>query len=121
MISIVVIFFDDDAHNYEFIENRWNPCPIQSLQDTLCTFFKVQSAKMESIDTSFKPKLLNHVHRQLNTEVFDQLIVVLMNKWMKKGIFCALENDLTLNFSSSAESESGTLAPHNFATLANEE
>jgi hypothetical protein len=77
---IVVIFFEDgDAHNYEFIENRRNPRPIQSFQDTLCTFFKVQSTKMETIDTSFKPKSLNHVHRQLNTEVFDQLIVVLMN------------------------------------------
>ena len=27
---IVVIFFDD-AHHYEFIENRRNPCPSQSL------------------------------------------------------------------------------------------
>jgi hypothetical protein len=81
MISIiVVIFFENDAHNYEFIENRRNPCPIQSLQDTLYAFFKVQSAKVESIDSSFRPKPLNHVHRQRNTEVFDQLIVVLMNK-----------------------------------------
>lgn len=79
---IVVIFLEDeDAHNYEFIiENRGNPCPIQSLQDALCTFFKVQSAEMESIDTSFRPKPLNHFHRQLNTEVFDQLIVMLKNK-----------------------------------------
>ena len=60
---IVATFYEeDDAHNNEFIENRWNPCPIQSLQDTLCTFFKVQSAKMESVDTSFKPKPLDHVH-----------------------------------------------------------
>ena len=29
---IAIIFFeDDDTHNYEFIENRRNPCPIQSL------------------------------------------------------------------------------------------
>ena len=77
---IVVIFFEDDAHNYEFIENGRSPCPSQTLQDTLYTFFKVQSAKMESIDTSFRPKPLNHVHGQRNTEIFDQLIVVLMNK-----------------------------------------
>ena len=85
---IVVIFFEDgETHNYEFIENERNPCPIQSLQDTLCTFFKVQSAKMESIDTSFGPKPLNHVHCQFNTEVFDQLIVVLMNISEWKGFF----------------------------------
>ena len=35
--------------------------------------------------------------------------------------FCGFRNDLTPNFSSSAESELGTLAPHNFVTLANEE
>jgi len=78
----VVIFFKDDAHNYEFIESERgvNPCPRQGLQDTLYTFLKVQSAKMKSIDTSFRPKPLNHVHRQRDTIVFDQLIVMLMNK-----------------------------------------
>jgi hypothetical protein len=77
----VVIVFENDAHNYEFIErSRSNPCPSQSLQDTLYTFFKVQSAKMESIDACFRPKPFDHIHRQPNTVVFDQLIVVLMNK-----------------------------------------
>ena len=66
-----MVIFEVDAHNYEFIENRRSSCPRQSLQDTLYTFFKVQSAKMESIDTSFRPKPLNHVYRQGNTEIFD--------------------------------------------------